>query len=322
MQKLHDLGYGLLFSNKEIFRQLLTSFVKQKWVKELDFSKCELIKDSFVSKMYKKTFSDLLYKVKLHGRDIYIVILLEFKSQPERFTVVQMAGYLLDFYRHLITSEKKLHALPPVFPVLLYSGKRRWTMPVHLDALVEGAELLGKYKIDFECFPIRVNSFGRKTLLEISNVVSTLFLAEAHYDFELLEREFLKHVGNKTEAKAWSLLLNWFRRLYDHERISEGEYRALERIYHNKEEVAMLLESIRREKAQLRNAGKREGKKEGRQEGKQEGRQEGITLQKIEIARMMLSNGEPLGKIKLYTGLSKEAILKLDQPRNGKKAQS
>lgn len=192
MQKVHDLGYGPLFSNKEIFRQLLTSFVNQKWVKDSDFSKCELIKDSFVSKEYKKTFSDLLYKVKLRGRDIYIVILLEFKSKPERFTAVQMAGYLLDFYRHLITSEKKLHALPPVFPILLYSGKRRWTMPLHLDALVEDAELLGKYKIGFECFPIRVNSFGRKTLLELGNIVSTLFLAEAHYDSKLMAQEFRK----------------------------------------------------------------------------------------------------------------------------------
>ncbi|NUO84094.1 Rpn family recombination-promoting nuclease/putative transposase, partial [candidate division KSB1 bacterium] len=130
MQQIHDLGYTKLFSNKEIFRQLLTSFVHEKWVKDLDFTKCELLKGSFVSKKYKKTFSDLLYKVKLRGRDVYIVVLLEFKSTPQRFPAVQMAGYIMDFYRHLIDSEKRLRMLPPVFPVLLYSGKRRWTLPL------------------------------------------------------------------------------------------------------------------------------------------------------------------------------------------------
>jgi len=35
--QIHDRGYQLLFSNPEIFRQLLESFVKQPWVSQLDF---------------------------------------------------------------------------------------------------------------------------------------------------------------------------------------------------------------------------------------------------------------------------------------------
>lgn len=108
MQEINDSGYKKLLSNKEIFRQLMTSFVHEKWVKDLDFSRCEVIKGSFVSRRDKKTFTDLLYKVKLRGRDLYVVILLEFKSAPAPFVAVQMAGYILDFYRHLIDSEKRL----------------------------------------------------------------------------------------------------------------------------------------------------------------------------------------------------------------------
>ncbi len=310
MQEMHDLGYKKLFSNKEIFRQLLTSFVPEKWVKDLDFSKCEMLKDTFVSQKYKKTFSDLLYKVKLHGRDVYVVVLLEFKSAPERFTVVQMAGYLLDFYRHLLDSEKKLRVLPPVFPILLYNGKRRWTLPLTLDALIEGAELLGQYKIGFECFPLRINSFSRKTLLQIGNIVSTLFLAEAHYDAVLLEQEFRKLSARIADKQAVSLFFNWLEQLFVHERITESDYRLFENIHQGKKEAPMLIESIRKEKAQLRDAGKRAGKREG------------MTLQKLEFARTMLENGEPLNKISKYTGLGEEVILKLRQPRNGKGAKA
>lgn len=56
MQAFHDRSYTKLFSNKEIFRQLITSFVSEAWVKDLDFSACELIKGSFVSRKYKKNF--------------------------------------------------------------------------------------------------------------------------------------------------------------------------------------------------------------------------------------------------------------------------
>jgi predicted transposase/invertase (TIGR01784 family) len=191
MQEIDDKGYRKLFSNKEIFRQLLTSFVHEKWVKDLDFSRCELVKGSFVSRKYKKTFTDLLYKVKLRGRDLYVVILLEFKSAPALFVAVQMAGYILDFYRHLIDSEKKLRKLPPVFPILLYNGKRHWTSPLHLADLIEGRELLGEYALNFKYFPIIENLYNRQMLLQLGNIVSTLFLLEAHYEAKLLQRALL-----------------------------------------------------------------------------------------------------------------------------------
>jgi len=82
LEEIHDRGYKKLFSNLEIFRQLIISFVHEPWVKDLNFSKCELVKGSFVSTQYKRTFSDLIYKVKLRGRDLYIVILVEFKATP------------------------------------------------------------------------------------------------------------------------------------------------------------------------------------------------------------------------------------------------
>jgi len=85
MKQIDDRGYSVLFANREIFRQLIISFVHLPWVKHLDFSKCELMKDSFVSRRYKRSFSDLVYKIKLHERDFYIVVLLEFKSQPRSF---------------------------------------------------------------------------------------------------------------------------------------------------------------------------------------------------------------------------------------------
>ena len=49
------------------------------------------------------------------------------------------------------------------------------------------------------------------------------------------------------------------------------------------------------------------GERRGREVGRQEGRQEG----KLEIARMMLSDGEPIEKIIRYTGLTKQEIAQL-----------
>ena len=243
----------LFCSNLEIFRQLLTSFVHEAWVKDLDFSTCELVKGSFVSPQYKRTFSDLIYKVKLRGRDLYIVILLEFKATLYRFVALQILGYIVDFYRHLVESQKGLKKLPPVFPIMIYNGERRWTTPVNLSTLIEGHELLGKYALHFKYFPIIENAFSKEDLLRIGNIVSTLFLAEAHYDLDLLERELLTLFEKSRDKRAVSLLLNWFKQLAVHGRIDKSDYKVLERTYHDPKEVNMLINAIKREKKQLYN---------------------------------------------------------------------
>jgi predicted transposase/invertase (TIGR01784 family) len=308
MEKIHDRGYRKLFSNLEIFRQLVTSFVREPWVKDLDFSTCELLKDSFVSKQYKGTFSDLIYKVKLRGRDFYIAILLEFKATPYRFVALQILGYIVDFYRHLLDSQKRLRKLSPVFPIMLYRGEKRWRVPVNFSGLVDGNDLLGRYALNFEYFPILENAFSKEVLLKIGNIVSTLFLAEVHYDIDLLERELLALFRKSRDKKAVSLLLNWFKQLALRGKIDESDYRTLERVYDNPKEVNMLINAIKKEKKQLYDQGKKEGKKEGK------------ALQRAEFAKLMLSNGEPLEKIKYYTGLSLEALKKLEsgERKNGR----
>ncbi len=305
MRAYQDRGYAKLFSNKEIFRQLITSFVKEAWVKDLDFSKCELVKGSFVSEKYKKTFSDLMYKIKLRGRDLYIVILLEFKSVPSHFVAVQIAGYILDFYRHLLDSEKRLRKLPPVFPLLLYNGKKRWASPLNVSDLVEGATMLGEYGIQCKYFPIIENAFRPKTLQRIGNIVSTLFLAETNFEGDVIAARLDELFDKEEDKQAASLFLNWFLQLYHYGRIAEADYTKLEKVYQSKQEVSMLIEAIQKEKAQIRAQGEKVGEKRGEKRGWQRGR--------LETARLMLHNGEAIEKIKLYTGLSDEALVKLQK---------
>jgi hypothetical protein len=40
--KIHDAAYKKLFSNRTIFQQLIETFITETWVKELDFSTCEI----------------------------------------------------------------------------------------------------------------------------------------------------------------------------------------------------------------------------------------------------------------------------------------
>lgn len=240
----------------------------EAWVKDLDFDQCETIDKSFVSDHYKETESDLIYKVKLKGREVYLIILLEFQSTMDRFMVLRVLNYLTNFYMDYVASRKGVSLLPPVFPLVLYNGDRRWTAPVRLADLIQEPHLLGKYVPQFEYFKLVEHEYSKQQLLGIRNIVSTLFLTEAHYERELVIDELLRVFTQEDDRQAVSLLINWYRQLTEHHRLDPADYEELERVYQTVEEVrSMLVTSLEKEREQLRAEGRQEGEKKGLNKG-------------------------------------------------------
>lgn len=292
MITIHDSGYKKLFSNQTLFRQLMETFVGKAWVDELDFSQCDMVDKSFISDHYKETESDLIYKVKLKDKEIYIYILLEFQSTVDPFMALRVLNYITNFYMDYIASHQGVKKLPPVFPIVLYNGERPWTAPVNLRELIEEEPPLGQFALAFQYLKIAENEYSREALLKIRNIVSTLFLAESCYEIDLLEAELVNLFEREEDKDAVSLFLNWFKQLALHGRIPPGDYQALEHVYQTKEEVqTMLITALQRE----------------REESYQKGRLEG----KMETAKVMLSRGMEISLIAGITSLSEDQISQL-----------
>lgn len=304
---LHDYGYKRLFSNVLIFRQLLENFVKQPWVKELDFSTAETINHSFISRNYKKTESDVIYKIKFkNGTDAYIYVLLEFQSSVDRFISVRILNYLTSLYVSLIRSGQITDKLPPVFPILLYNGDPKWTAPDTIAELIENHDVLGAYGIRFKYLKIIENEYTHKRLLKIQNIVSTVFLTENHYRLEQLEEELIA-LFKKEDKEAVSLFFNWFRVLAEDGRVDSANYKAFEKIYTNVSEVKkMFVTAVSEKDKRLIEEGKAEGKAETLAEAEAKMKKE-----KKLMAKKMKADGIPFKAISNYTGLSIAEIEKL-----------
>ena len=311
---IHDSGYKKLFSNRTIFRQLLETFVNQEWVHSLNFDKCEPLDKSFISEHYKETESDLIYKVQFHDREVYIYILIEFQSTVDSFMVLRVLNYITNFYMDFLVNNRGANKLPVVFPIVLYNGNAPWTAPVNLSALIEQTPPLGAFALDFQYFLIAENQYTQEALLKIRNIVSTLFLAESHYDLDMLEVELLNLFSSESDRQAVSLFLNWFKQLAVHGRIEPADYQDLEYIYRNEEEVkTMLVTALERERQQIFQNGLREGEQKGRIEGEQKGRIEGEQKGRIEAAKAMLAKGMEMTLISEITNLPEAQLLQLKE---------
>ena len=265
---IHDSGYKKLFANHTIFRQLVKTFIKEEWVNELDFNQCETLDKSFISDHYKQTESDLIYKVSVRGKTIYIYVLLEFQSSVDRFMVVRVLNYITNFYLDYAATHKQVKKLPAIFPVVLYNGKKKWTAAQEIADLIESEPALGQYALHFQYLLLNEKGYSRPHLLTIRNIVSTLFLAEAHYDIKLLEAELLNLYEREEDKQAVSLFLNWFRQLALYGKVSAEDYGQLDYVYRTKEEVqTMLAATLEQERKKIYQKGEAAGVAKGRAEG-------------------------------------------------------
>jgi len=136
-----------------------------------------------------------------------------------------------NFYMDYVESNRGVRMLPAMFPIVLYNGDADWSAPVKFEELIESPERLGRFSINFEYFKLTENEFTREYRLRIKNIVSTLFLAESHYDIDLLIEELLALFDNESDKEAVSLFLNWFKQLAEHGRIDRSDYKSLEKVY-------------------------------------------------------------------------------------------
>jgi len=136
----HDNGYKLLFSHASMVADLLRGFVKEPWVKDLDFSTLERVSGGYVSDDLRNRESDVVWRVKLRRGDwIYVYLLLEFQSTVDSSMALRLLTYLGLLYQDLLrqgflTPSGKL---PPVLPLVLYNGFRPWHAALDMAELIE-----------------------------------------------------------------------------------------------------------------------------------------------------------------------------------------
>ena len=237
---------------------------------------------------------------------------------------LRVLNYITNFYMDFLVNNKDVKKLPAVFPIVLYNGEAHWTAPVVLSELIEGTPPLGAFALDFQYFLIAENQYSQEALLKIRNIVSTLFLAESHYDLDVLETELVNLFSSESDKGAISLFLNWFRQLALHGRIASEDYQSLETIYRNEEEVkTMLVTALERERRQIYQNGLVEGERKGLVEGERkglvegerkglvEGERKGLVEGKIEAAKVMLVKGMEIALISEITGLPEGQLSQL-----------
>ena len=99
VNNINDKSYNDLYSNKEVFIDLVKKTLNATWAKELKIEQLTLVNKSYISSDYEETESDIVYKAKVNGSEVIFYILLEFQSSVDYTMPLRLFFYISEILR-------------------------------------------------------------------------------------------------------------------------------------------------------------------------------------------------------------------------------
>jgi hypothetical protein len=265
-----DLGYKRLFAHRRMVADLLSGFVREPWVAEVELDTLERVSGSYVSDDLREREDDIIWRVRWRGRWLYVYLLLEFQASVDRFMALRVLVYVGLLYQDLIRAGQLTpHGLlPPVLPVVLYSGDESWTAAREIGELVEPVPGgLEQYRPQMRYLLLEERGYPDAELASMRNLVAALFRLENSRgpdDVLQVVEALVEWLTAPEQADLSRALVVWLRRSLLAGRMPDVEIPEIE----NLQEVrTMLAERVKDWTKQWREEGLEKGRQEGRQEG-------------------------------------------------------
>ena len=135
---MQDPNYKRLFSFPRMVEDLLRAFLPADVLAELDFSSLDKLTTEYVSDELLQRHGDCVWRLRRRGEWLYLLVLLEFQSTEEPRMALRILTYTSLLYQELVRTDA-LDAggrLPPVLPVVLYTGEARWRAAGEVGELI------------------------------------------------------------------------------------------------------------------------------------------------------------------------------------------
>ncbi|QEA40833.1 Rpn family recombination-promoting nuclease/putative transposase [Pistricoccus aurantiacus] len=304
MNNQHDQSYKLLFSEPRTVRDLLTGFVREAWVKQLDLDSLEKVSSTFVTDDLRDREDDVIWRVRFGDEWLYVYLLIEFQSTVDAFMALRIMTYVGLLYQDLVKQKKLTQSgkLPPVLPIVLYNGGKRWNAARNVSELVQPVPGgLEQYRPDLPYLLLDEGAIvaSEQWPKETRNVVSAIFRLEyhrSHQDAIELIGLLVQWLQAPEQTRLRRHFALWIKRVLLPSWVPDDEEAEWQALNDLNEVHNMLAERA----------------KQWPEHWKQEGRQEGEEKARLETARNLIRDTSLTDEaIASATGLDVEQVTEL-----------
>ena len=298
----HDKFFKSFIYERQNAIDFFKTFLPEDLSEIIDIDSLTIENSSFINNSLGEIFSDAIFrcKIKDNTEEVYISILIEHKSFPDKYVAVQLVNYLGNAY---LMQLKEKNDLELVVPFIYYHGKENWLYKP-LPLLIKNIpNTLKKFVPDFDSIFVDLNKMSESELRNIDNLMllSALFMQKFSFDQQsLLNRilEIITHVSNYEQNRG-----NFLQKVF---------------VYFNElveidlDDLKKLIESLPKDtKYNIMTTYQLI-----KQEGKKEGIQEGIEKKTIDVILRGWENGISVDTLASITGLSEKKVKHIIDNRN------
>jgi hypothetical protein len=269
MTAYHDIGYRSLFAHPELVRDLIADFTPFKLFDKVALSSFRRMNATYVSERESLRESDMVWRVQVGERLLYVYILLEFQSGVDRWMALRMQTYIGLLHQDLIKRHElpRGSLLPPVLPLVFYNGKRRWSASMELAGLLmEAPAELAPFQPSQRYVLIDQRRLDRTALKANANVLALLFRFELSSAPEVLQEvapALFTWLGATPQRSLRQSVAKWLNRVGERRSGQPGPF-ALEKM----EELTEMGRKFATWAEEFEDIGFKKGRAEGKAEGK------------------------------------------------------
>lgn len=179
---IHDKFIKQILSNKELAVEFLQQYLPEPLSSILDFETLNQQDTSYITDELKTSYSDLIWGVKMKGREsLQISLLLEHKSSADPNTTFQLLKYLALGYQKQLREKKKPEL---IVPILYYHGKKSWKFKPLNEYFAVYPDLLKKYLPIFSAEFINLQEVPSEQIYAFKNGLLTSAVMLQKYCFD------------------------------------------------------------------------------------------------------------------------------------------
>jgi predicted transposase/invertase (TIGR01784 family) len=185
-KKIHDALLKRMLEEPGFPEAFFDALLPAALTRHFRWESLRMSKSSFVDEELRQHFSDAFFEVELKlpsGKErLEIALLVEHKSHPDHFVVVQLMRYLLQAYEHQIKHQKRKQGrLAPILPLVVYHGGGKWKAKSFAELFGSGFEDFQEYFLRIPFLFRNINQMTDEEILSLeSTLLRAMFLTQRH----------------------------------------------------------------------------------------------------------------------------------------------
>lgn len=303
----HDKFFKEMFGNIALAKDFMNNYLPVEILRIVDLETLNPEKEHYIEDDLKESFSDLLFKADINGKEGYLYFLFEHKSYPSKRIAIQLLHYMVRIWEDKAIKENR-EKIPIIIPMTVYHGRVNWNIGLRLSDLMEGyrklPEAVKKYIPDYEYLIYDLSGYsdddikGDVQLRIVIKILRSIFKADEEF-FEVFKEAV--EVLDKLEKQEKGI--EYFKTFIYYILNARKEL--------NLTEIYDLVKGVSVERSDEIMTIAEELLKEGMEKGIEKGIEKGKLDEKRDIAKKLMAKGLDMNTIIQITELDEEEVKKL-----------